>query len=98
MGILATTSTPPACATPARKAAGKLTPRWSEATPGGSVVIVGFAPRMGAWPHEQWRTDGPIHLHSWTFLSAAARERLAGVRGIAGFSVSIPRLERTHHG
>src|SRR5688572_25687262 len=44
------------------------------------------------------RIDGALYLYSWPFLSTAARERMAGIRRTAGLRLSVPRLERTHHG
>jgi hypothetical protein len=37
-----------------------------------------------------------IHLHSWTFLSAAAGESVAGNGRDAGFGGPVSRLERAH--
>src|SRR5262249_51363545 len=44
------------------------------------------------------RIDGTLYLHSWSLLSTSARERLAGIRRVAGFRISFSRLERTHNG
>ena len=38
-----------------------------------------------------------IRLHSWSLLSAAAREPLAGDGRAARLGLSVSRLERTHH-
>src|ERR1700727_3133890 len=41
-------------------------------------------------------TSETIHLYSWAFLSAAARESVAGNGGDAGFCRAVSRLERAH--
>src|SRR5215470_11671328 len=45
----------------------------------------------------RFRTDATLRLYSWSLLSAAAGECMAGVRRITGFGISLSRLERTHH-
>src|ERR1700683_4071204 len=45
----------------------------------------------------RWDSDGvkqEIHLHSWAFLPAPARESLAGDRRASGLRGTLSRLER----